>query len=419
MYRYFFIAGNNMRKQKGDMITFFFLTAIASILIFISLSFLTGTSRVIDTARENIKGVDILILFSGDEMSEEKIKEIIQGNVYLDKPDTSKYLSASAKHRRKGQKSWTEYPFHICSYEEERKLHTISIDTRGLSGNETILPVAMSTSYDRGDILQLKIGDNIYDLKVSGYNEDPFYCSPVNIGTDLIFVSQKMYNDILFENSATISECRHIKVNLTGTARKKHMDTNVLSDKIANGYMDWYTDYKASHPEYESGGMNILPFELMKTASMILPFIFIALVLVFALIVFIIAIVIINFSVKNFIMTNLKNTAIMEASGYTVRELVLILLCQLLVVAAAGSLFGVVEGVALIDKLKVIILMTLGLSWNQPVNPVICVSVILGICLIISVLTFVIGREYNKISVLDALRGGINAHNYKKNYFAF
>nr|MCR4808119.1 ABC transporter permease [Lachnospiraceae bacterium] len=47
------------------------------------------------------------------------------------------------------------------------------------------------------------------------------------------------------------------------------------------------------------------------------------------------------------------------------------------------------------------------------------VSVILGICLIISVLTFVIGREYNKISVLDALRGGINAHNYKKNYFAF
>ncbi len=419
MYKYFFIAGNNMRKQKGDMITFFLLTAIASLLIFISLSFLTGTARVIDMAREKIKGVDILILFSGDEMSEEKIKEIIQGNVYLDEPDTSSYLSASAKHRRKGQKSWTEYPFHICSYEDERKLHKISTETSSFSGNETVLPVSMSTSYNIGDILQLKIGDNIYDLRVSGYNEDPFYCSPVNIGTDLIFVSRKMYSDILFENSATISECKHIKVNLTNTARKKHMDTNALSDDIANGYMDWYTDYKAAHPEYESGGMNILPFELMKTASMILPFIFIALVLVFALIIFIIAVVIINFSVKNFIMTNLKNTAIMEASGYTVKELVLILLCQLLLVAAAGSFCGVLEGAALMDKLKVIILMTLGLSWNQPINPVISVSVVFGICFIITLFTFVIGREYNRISVLDALRGGINAHNYKKNFFAF
>ncbi len=419
MYKYFFIAGNNMRKQKGDMITFFILTAIASLLIFISLSFLTGTSKVIDTARENIKGVDILILFSGDEMSEEKIKEIIQGNVYLDEPDTNRYLSASAKHRRKGQKSWTEYPFHICSYEDERRLQKISIDTSSFSGSETVLPVSMSTSYNIGDILQLKIGDNIYDLKVTGYNEDPFYCSPVNLGDNLIFVSDKMYGEILFENSATISESKHIKVNLTKTARKKHMDTNALSDDIANEYMDWFTDYKASHPEYESAGMNVLPFDLMKTASMILPFIFIALVLVFALIIFIIAIVIINFSVKNFIMTNLKNTAIMEASGYTVKELVLIILCQLLLIAATGSFCGVLEGAALIDKLKVIILMTLGLSWNQPINPVISVSVVAGICLIITLLTLFIGREYQRISVLDALRGGINAHNYKKNFFAF
>lgn len=419
MYRYFFIAGNNMRKQKGDMITFFILTAIASLLIFISVSFLAGTSKVIDTAKEKINGADILILFSGDDLSEEKIKEIVQGQVYLDEPESNRFLSVNAKHRRKGQKTWTEYPFHISCYEDGRKLQTISTDTSSFSGSETVVPVSMSTTYDIGDILQLKIGDNIYDLKVSGYNEDDFYCSPVNLGTDLIFVSQKVYNDILFENSATITEDKHIKVNLTNTARKKHIDSLTLSDDIGNEYMDWYTDYKASHPEYETGGMNVLPFDLMKTASMILPFIFIALVLVFALIIFIIAIVIINFSVKNFIMTNLKNTAIMEASGYTVKELVLILLCQLLLVAAAGSFCGVLEGAALMDKLKIIILITLGLSWNQPINPVISVSVVIGICLIIGILTFVIGREYNRISVLDALRGGINAHNYKKNFFAF
>ena len=34
MYKLFFIARNNMKKQKGDMITFFILTLFAAFLIF-------------------------------------------------------------------------------------------------------------------------------------------------------------------------------------------------------------------------------------------------------------------------------------------------------------------------------------------------------------------------------------------------
>ena len=419
MYRYFFIAKNNMRKQKGDMITFFFLTAIASLLIFISLSFLAGTGNVIDTAKDDLNGADILILFSGDKISEEKVREIIQGNVWLDGYEANRYLNASSKYRKKGEKTWTEYPFNICCYEDERKIQKISCKTKGLVGNKTIFPVSLSTSFKIGDILQLKIGDNIYDLEVAGFNEDNLYCSSMNMGTYLIFVSERYYNEILFENPNSLAEEKHIKTMLTNTARKKHIDTYTLTDEIYNEYMDWYTDCRATHSGYESAGMNLLPSDLMKTASMILPFIFIALVLVFALIIFVIAVVIINFSVKNFIMTNMRNTAIMEASGYTVRELVIILLFQLLIVAAAGSAAGVLEGAALLDKLKVIILITLGLTYNQPINPVISVSVIAGTCLAITLLTLVLGREYNKVSVLDALRGGINTHNFKKNYFAF
>lgn len=419
MYRYFFIAKNNMRKQKGDMITFFFLTAIASLLIFISLSFLAGTGNVIDTAKDDLNGADILILFSGDKISEEKVREIIQGNVWLDGYEVNRYLNASSKYRKKGEKTWTEYPFNICCYEDERKIQKISCKTKGLVGNKTIFPVSLSTSFKIGDILQLKIGDNIYDLEVAGFNEDNLYCSSMNMGTYLIFVSERYYNEILFENPNSLAEEKHIKTMLTNTARKKHIDTYTLTDEIYNEYMDWYTDYRATHSGYESAGMNLLPSDLMKTASMILPFIFIALVLVFALIIFVIAVVIINFSVRNFIMTNMRNTAIMEASGYTVRELVIILLFQLLIVAAAGSAAGVLEGAALLDKLKVIILITLGLTYNQPINPVVSVSVIVGTCLAITLLTLVLGREYNKVSVLDALRGGINTHNFKKNYFAF
>nr|MCR5503649.1 ABC transporter permease [Lachnospiraceae bacterium] len=160
-------------------------------------------------------------------------------------------------------------------------------------------------------------------------------------------------------------------------------------------------------------------YEMLHVSAMILPLMFIAIVFVFALIIFIIAMVIIHFSVRNFIMTNMKNTAIMEASGYTVREMVLILLCQLTTVAFTGSLLGSLLGAASIGKMSVIILLTLGLPWNQPVDPFMVFLTVAGLTLLVGGLTLLIGREYRKTTVLEALRGGINAHNFKKNRFPF
>ena len=70
MYRYFFIAKNNMKKQKGDMITFFLMTFISAFLLFTCLNLLVGTFRVVDTNKEVINGADILILKGQDPVSE-------------------------------------------------------------------------------------------------------------------------------------------------------------------------------------------------------------------------------------------------------------------------------------------------------------------------------------------------------------
>ena len=80
MYRYFFMVKNNIKKQKGDMFTFFILTLIASALIFISASFLIGTGKVVDTNMKTIKAADVLILMSKDDRAEAKMAEIIKGN---------------------------------------------------------------------------------------------------------------------------------------------------------------------------------------------------------------------------------------------------------------------------------------------------------------------------------------------------
>ena len=54
MYRFFFIAKNNIKKQKNDMITFFLMTMITAFLLFISLSYMVDIGGVIDQVYSDI-----------------------------------------------------------------------------------------------------------------------------------------------------------------------------------------------------------------------------------------------------------------------------------------------------------------------------------------------------------------------------
>lgn len=400
------------------MITFFILTMISAALIFISASFLTGTGRVVDTVMDMINASDILILISDSETAENKLAEIIKGNPDCRGYESDKYLSTYAKYRRKGEKTWTEYSFNISSYEDEREMQTMSVKAGRFHGDQAVIPVSLSSSYSIGDILELKIGDNIYRLKVAGFNEDNIYCSPMNMGTYLIFVSERMYSRIEFENPEKAPGYVSVKTNFSKQARISGKTGNEICDELFNEFNDWYLGYVKSHPDFVASS-NFLPADLMKMASLILPMIFIAIVFAFAFIMFVIALVIIHFSVKNFIMLNMKNTAIMEASGYTVRELVLILLFQLLLIAGLGSLAGIIAGAFILKPAGAIILATLGLSWNQSPDPVTAFAVFFGICLVVALLTFVLGREYKKTTVLDALHGGASAKAGRRKVFSF
>ena len=420
MYRYFFIAKNNMKKQKGDMITFFIMTFLSAFMIFVCLNLLTGTFRVIDTNKEAINGADALILKQEEPVSDFKLKELIQSNENFAGYEENKYLSGSAKYRKKGSKNWADYWFNFESYEEERSIHTASIDLSGFSDNDIVIPVSLSSSYKIGDTIEIKIDENVYEFKVVGFNEDFIFASPMNMSTYLVYVSEKMYQQIEFENANFITSGKMIKSQLSAKAVRRNISGQDEVDALFTEWNTWHQNYRSIHPEYtEELSGNFIPSEMMRVASMILPFIFIAIILVFAFIVLVVALVVIDFSVKNFIMDNMRNTGIMEAGGYTVKEMMFILLVQLLSVSFAGSLLGALTGALLQKKIGFIMLYLLGLSWNQKPDWIVFAGVVGGICIIITVFTLFLGRQYKKTSVLDALRGGINTHNYKKNVFPF
>jgi ABC-type antimicrobial peptide transport system permease subunit len=417
MYRYFFIAKNNMKKQKKDMITFFIMTFISAFLIFICMTMLLETGKLLDTLHEKTNSADLMILLNSDNKAvNAKMEDIIRGREEVKEYEAAEYASTNGKYRHKGEKRWTEYGLMFFKNDLPGKVQSPTVDVTKLKDNEIVLPIALCTSFCIGDSIQFKIDDFTYEFKIVGFNEDTYFCSPMNMGSYLCFVTPRAFDNLMFDdaNGMLTHGYRYSVV-----CKDKDLDTGTFSDEIESEYIAWRAEYTAAHPGVNVGGYNFLPRGIMYSASTILPYMFVAIMLLFAIIIFAISLVIIDFSIKNFIMTNMKNTAIMEASGYTVKEMVLILLTQLLTVSGVGSIVGVAVGALSIGKVGYIMYFLLGLKWNRPINAGIAIGVVIFICIVVSLLTLLLGRDYKKTTVLEALRGGINAHNFKKNFFSF
>ena len=91
MNRYIFLVKNNLKKQKGDMITFFILVFLATFITFLCLTFLTGTAKVLEDNKKLINGADILFMVPDNKPAEYKLEELAKGNPYVSRYEASKY----------------------------------------------------------------------------------------------------------------------------------------------------------------------------------------------------------------------------------------------------------------------------------------------------------------------------------------
>ena len=91
MYRYFFIAKNNMKKQKKDMITFFVMTFISAVLIYLSVTMLIGADRVLKDVDKKINGADIFVITYGgydSDVNTFKLEDMMRSNKSIGKYET-------------------------------------------------------------------------------------------------------------------------------------------------------------------------------------------------------------------------------------------------------------------------------------------------------------------------------------------
>jgi len=424
MYKLFFIAKNNMIKQKGDMITFFILTLIAAFLIFDCASAMLGMGQVMEDRFQAVNGAEVTLTIADKEPLRKAADAVFAENPNLQGYEASELLNVTTKYRNKKDENYDEYQFFAEAFEDERTYLNLELCPEGktvdqLQGNDVIMPYFIKDRFPVGDTLELKIDDVSYEFTVVGYTEDPYMASALNISVFHIFISRSRLDQIVAERTETAGRFVMYKGKVKDGVLTDDFNTGDLEKEIGNSYKEKTAAIAKEDPTLNVTNYMLLNWHTMKSGGQILPMIVMAIFLLFAVIILIVATLIISFSVKNFIQRNMKNTGILEASGYTVKELRRALTVEILLVAGLGSILGVLMGILTFGGFGNVVSSTLGLSWNQPVNVPAAICTVAGLLILVTLISIRISRTYRKITVLEALRGGLGTHNYKKNHFSF
>ena len=107
MYRLFVIAKNNIKKQKGDMLTFFILTFIAAYLIFDSLAALFGMGGVLDKRFDEVNGAHFRLFSFSSEDERECIEKAVRDHKYMIDFESTHCLDIQSAEHKNGKD--TEY----------------------------------------------------------------------------------------------------------------------------------------------------------------------------------------------------------------------------------------------------------------------------------------------------------------------
>lgn len=404
-----FITKSNLKKKKGDIAVLFFLIALAAVLLYTSISVFSGMNSVLDHAYEKANTADYYFL------AKDKVKEI--KSILTSQKEVSDYEAtdclffSDGKYRKKGQKEKNQMSFIIGAAEDTRKLCTLAgYNGTSIAYDEILLPYSLKDAggFFEGDDFYFTLGGTEYHFQVGGFVEDPLFATSLNISIYNVYLNENRIED-LKKNNKTIEskECVSHKVRLkkgeSSTDFENRM-SRLLTEKL---------------PELSNSYTLSLNWEAMKGGDGMMSWISMGIVFVFSMLLIVVALIVIRFSIHNFMERNRKNIGILQAAGYTAKQLNLTTVLEMGIVCLFAVTAGVLLGIAgsgLIGKFEGMIM---GLSWNRGLdgNGMILTALIIFVTVLGT--AWMCGRSYRKMPVLASLRGGIHTHNFKKNYFAF
>lgn len=398
MYSLFFIAKNNIKKHKGEVAILFALIFLAALLLFSSLSLMLSESEIINECDRKYHISDLLFFTSGVEKDE--LDDIIKNTDNTAEYELIPMLSSATDYYYgdTAAEDATSFTFYFFDSSIYTHLNAFPEEFKDLNDDEVVLPYHQSNQVHVGDIVHLETAGRKYDLKVAGYVENLYFATTLNISGTYALVSHDVFEDIS-ENIDPLSRLLTGQIKVTeGT------DINEYDLALKKALPDDVTKITITRET-----MNLSTSAMSEMASTI--------VMIFTLLLIGMSVIIMHFSIRNFIELNTQNIGLLQATGYTAKELRLACITEQMIICFAATALAVIAGIFISRPLSALSGMLMGLTGFEGICIPALVTTVIAVPLMVLAGSVIATRSYRKLTVLESLRSGITSHNFKKNHF--
>ncbi len=399
------LALANIRKSKSATASLFIFILVAALLLNIGLMVITQINVFFDSKAEQLK--DPHAVFMMDSVSyNPNYGEFITNYSGVTETETEEIIIMESAKFNFGNSELTSFTA-IFNADDQRNIGTLKLVEKlnTSSANDIFIPYIFKTNgkYELGGDFTFHYQNKDYNYRIAGFFETTMM-GTTNIGNMKFMLPEASYQTLADE----------LDKRTEGLIISAIMEDKAQSTKFLN---DFTKEFPQSTVSETTSFIWSLDIEMVKNVSTLTINIIAMILVAFAAIIVLVSLIVIKFRVSNSIEDGMTNIGVLKAIGHTSKQILSSIILQFVLIALSASVVGVALSYCLMPFIGSIISSLSGLIWFQKFDMFINLANIFIVVFCVVIVTLTSAFRVRKILPIMALRGGIQTHSFRKNYF--
>ncbi|MEY9973471.1 putative ABC transport system permease protein [Lysinibacillus sp. RC46] len=396
------LALANIRRSKSATASLFTFILVAALLLNIGLMVITQINTFFDSKAEQLKDPHAIIMMDYASYNS-SYGEFITKYPGVTESETEEIINMDIAKFNFGDNELASRTA-IFNADDHRNIGALKLVEKlnTSSANDIFIPYTFKTNggYELGEDFTITYQNKDYKYRIAGFFETTM------MGTTNIGFMKFMLPAIAYQTLADELD--------KGLIISAVMEDKTQSTKLVNDFIKEFPQSTVGEPTSSIGTLDI---EMVKSVSTLTINIIAMILVAFAAIIVLVSLIVIKYRVSNSIEDGMTNIGVLKAIGYTGRQILSSNILQFVLIAFSASVVGVALSYCLMPIIGNIISSLSGLIWYQRFNMIINLANIFIIAFCVVIVTLISAFRVRKIQPIMALRGGIQTHSFRKNYF--
>lgn len=398
------LALANIKRGKSAAFSLFILIFIAALLLNIGLTILLRMNTFYDDKVQSLKDPHVSLIMS-EKSDKRAYEEFLNSYKGVERAEKENIILLQAAQFKYGA-SELNSGLVLFNAKSDREIAPVTFVEKLDSSlpDDIYLPNIFKATggYKLGDTFKFSYQSTEYSYRIAGFFEVTVFGTQ-NMGIFKMFLADTAYHQL----SNQLDEQAH------GIILSAIMTNSALASKVLNDFNDKFRQMDTDDYFDQFRGMNIND---VKETSTLTTGIVSMILVAFAVVIVLVSLIVIKFRVTNSIDEGIVNIGILKAMGYKSREVIASFILQFLLIALTACLIGGAISYAVMPLFGTVVTVLTGLNWNGGFQAVVNGSSVLIINLLVLVVTYFATFRIRNLPPVDALRGGIHTHSFRRNY---